>query len=62
MRPLVEETDGVQMLNIYGPVGQIIAQVVEDGQGGQEVRYLQAGPPGVHAGGAGCRRQRGGPL
>ena len=40
MRPLVEETDGVQTLNIYGPGGQIIAQVVRDGSGGQEVRYL----------------------
>ena len=42
LRPLVEETDGVQTLNIYGPGGQIIAQVVQDGQGGQEVRYLLA--------------------
>ena len=40
LRPLVEETGGVQTLNIYGPGGQIIAQVVQDGQGGQEVRYL----------------------
>ena len=42
LRPMVEETDGVQMLNIYGPGGQIIAQVVRDGQGGEEVRYLLA--------------------
>ena len=42
LRPLVEETGGVQTLNIYGPGGQIIAQVVQDGQGGQEVRYLLA--------------------
>ena len=42
LRPLVEETDGVQTLNIYGPGGQIIAQVVQDGQGEQEVRYLLA--------------------
>ena len=42
LRPLVEETDGVQTLNIYGPGGQIIAQVVQDGQGGEEVRYLLA--------------------
>ena len=42
LRPLVEETNGVQTLNIYGPGGQIIAQVVRDGQGGQEVRYLLA--------------------
>ena len=42
LRPLVEETNGVQTLNIYGPGGQIIAQVVPDGQGGQEVRYLLA--------------------
>ena len=40
MRPLVEERDGVQTLNIYGPGGQIIAQVVQDGQGSEEVRYL----------------------
>ena len=37
LRPLVEETGGVQTLNIYGPGGQIIAQVV---QGGQDVRHL----------------------
>ena len=42
LRPLVEVTNGVQTLNIYGPGGQIIAQVVRDGQGGQEVRYLLA--------------------
>ena len=42
LRPLVEETDGVQTLNIYGPGGQIIAQVVRDGQGNEEVRYLLA--------------------
>ena len=42
LRPLVEATGGVQTLNIYGPGGQIIAQVVRDGQGGQEVRYLLA--------------------
>ena len=40
IRPLVEETNGVQTLNIYGPGGQIIAQVEPDGSGGQEVRYL----------------------
>ena len=40
MRPLVEERDGVQTLNIYGPGGRIIAQVVQDGQGSEEVRYL----------------------
>ena len=40
MRPLVEERDGVQTLNIYGPGGRIIAQVVRDGQGSEEVRYL----------------------
>ena len=39
LRPLVEETGGVQTLNIYGPGGQIIAQVVQDGQ---EVRHLLA--------------------
>ena len=42
LRPLVEGTGGVQTLNIYGPGGQIIAQVVRDGQGRQEVRYLLA--------------------
>jgi len=42
MRPLVEVTDGVQTLNIYGPGGQIIAQVVQEGQGHQEVRHLLA--------------------
>ena len=40
MRPLVEERDGVQTLNIYGPGGRIIAQLVRDGQGSEEVRYL----------------------
>ena len=40
LRPLVEVTDGVQTLNIYGPGGQIIAQVAPDGQGGEEARYL----------------------
>ena len=42
LRPLVEETNGVQTLNIYGPDGQIIAQVARDGQGGREVRHLLA--------------------
>ena len=42
LRPLVEETDGVQTLNIYGPGGRIIAQVAQDGQGGQEARHLLA--------------------
>ena len=40
MRPLVEERDGVQTLNIYGPGGRIIAQVVRDRQGAETVRYL----------------------
>ena len=40
MRPLVEERGGVQTLNIYGPGGRIIAQVVRDGKGSEEVRYL----------------------
>ena len=40
LRSLVEETGGVPTLNIYGPGGQIIAQVVQDGQGGEEARYL----------------------
>ena len=30
----------MQTLNIYGPGGRIIAQVVRDGQGSEEVRYL----------------------
>ena len=42
LRPMVEETGGVQTLSIYGPGGQIIAQVVQNGLGGQEVRYLLA--------------------
>ena len=41
-RPLVEETGGAQTLNIYGPGGQIIAQVAPTGQGGQAVRHLLA--------------------
>ena len=40
MRPLVEEWDGVQTLNIYGLGGQIIAQVGQDGQDADTVRYL----------------------
>ena len=40
MRPLVEESGGVQTLNVYGPGGQIIAQVVQDGQNTGTVRYL----------------------
>ncbi len=36
LRPLVEETDGAQTLNIYGPGGQIIAQVARDGLGGSQ--------------------------
>ncbi len=39
LRPLVEETDGAQTLNIYGPGGQIIAHVARDGSGGQEARH-----------------------
>ena len=35
-RPLVEETGGAQTLNIYGPGGQIIAQVVADALGGSQ--------------------------
>ncbi len=42
LRPLVEETDGAQTLNIYGPGGQIIAQAARDDQGSQAVRYLLA--------------------
>ena len=46
LRPLVEVTGGVQTLNIYGPGGQIIAQVARDGQDGQEARHLLADHPG----------------
>ena len=42
LRPLVEERDGVQTLNIYGPGNRIVAQVVRDGDGGEEVRHLVA--------------------
>ena len=42
LRPLVEETSGVQTLNIYAPGDQIIAQVVRDGLAGQKVRHLLA--------------------
>ncbi len=42
LRPLVEATAGAQTLNIYGPGGQIIAQVAQDGSGGQEAHYLLA--------------------
>ncbi len=36
LRPLVEDTDGAQTLNIYGPGGQIIAQVARNGLGGSQ--------------------------
>ena len=36
----MEELGGVQTLNIYGPGGQMIAQMVRDGQGTREVRNL----------------------
>ena len=36
LRPLVEETGGARTLNIYGPGGQIIAQVARDGLGGSQ--------------------------
>ncbi len=36
LRPLVEATNGAQTLNIYGPGGQIIAQVARDGLGGSQ--------------------------
>ncbi len=42
LRPLVEETGGEKTLNIYGPGGQIIAQVAQDGSGGQEAHFLLA--------------------
>ena len=42
LRPLVEERDGVQTLNIYGPGNRIVAQVVRDGDGREEVHYLLA--------------------
>ena len=40
LRPLVEATAGAQTLNMYGPGGQIIAQVARDDQGNEGVRYL----------------------
>ena len=40
--PLVVESGGLRTLKIYGPGGQIIAQVVGDGQGTETVRYLLA--------------------
>ncbi len=43
LRPLVEETGGAQTLNIYGPGGQIIAQVAPAGLGGsQKASHLLA--------------------
>ena len=42
LRPLVEETDGAPVLNIYGPGGRIIAQVAPDGSGSEEARHLLA--------------------
>ncbi len=36
LRPLVEATGSAQTLNIYGPGGQIIAQVARDGLGGSQ--------------------------
>ncbi len=36
LRPLVEATAGAQTLNIYGPGGQIIAQVARNGLGGSQ--------------------------
>ena len=40
LRPLVEEKDTVQTLNVYGPGNRIVAQVLRDDQGNEEVRYL----------------------
>ena len=40
LRPLVEEKDTVQTLNVYGPGNRIVAQVLRDAQGNEEVRYL----------------------
>ena len=42
LRPLVEEKDTVQTLNVYGPGNRIVAQVLRDAQGNEEVRYLVA--------------------
>ena len=40
LRPLVEEKDTVQTLNVYRPGNRIVAQVLRDAQGNEEVRYL----------------------
>ena len=40
LRPLVEEKDGVQTLNVYGPGGSIVAQVVRHPDGSETVRHL----------------------
>ena len=40
LRPLLEEKDGTQTLNVYGPGGRIVAQIVRDADGNEEVRYL----------------------
>ena len=40
LRPLVEESGGQQTLNVYGPGGRIVAQVVQHEDGNQSVLYL----------------------
>ena len=39
LRPLVEEKDTVQTLNVYGPGNRIVAPVVPENLGNEEVRY-----------------------
>ena len=40
LRPLLEEKEGTQTLNVYGPGGRIVAQIVRDADGNEDVRYL----------------------
>ena len=40
LRPLVVEGGGQQTLNVYGPDNRLVAQVLRDDQGNEEVRYL----------------------
>ena len=40
LHPLLEEKDGTQTLNIYGPGNRIVAQVLRDDHGNETVRYL----------------------
>ena len=42
LRPLLEESGGIQTLNIYGAGNRIIAQVIRNSDGDERVRYLLA--------------------